>query len=115
MAKEEEQPDLILRCERQVVGIMSRRPTRPRHDGPPPAPEPKKRSPREVIIAIANHIIQSSVKVTPEEADVQALEHISDAATRLERHARMVQKPANRGGLFKFLQPRPKNARSNRG
>ncbi len=93
--------DLFLREEGKVVGVISRR-RRQRH-----VPEEKLAKPDPVPVTskdaakrIARRVVDTTVKVSEEEADALALELISQAKAKMDR---LAPKP-RRSGLLWFLK-----------
>ncbi len=85
--------DLILREGGKVVGIHSRDRSRRKPEPPQEKPEPKRHTRHEAAKKIARTVVESTVKVTENEALVQAAELISDASERFKRNERLSRKP----------------------
>lgn len=108
---EEESDDLILRADRQEIGRMSRRPRKRQYPEPAPTPEPHRHTREEATSKIARTIVESSVKVTEEEALAKAAEYASEAGYRMSKGAVSPRKPRiSLGALLEAIQNRNKNS-----
>ncbi len=101
---DEERHDLVYRQEGHVTGVGPARVRRQRLPEPAGRPDPVRLSRLEIVKRIARRLLGTTVKVTPEQADARALEHISEAAVRLQRNAERANPPRTRGGLHRMLK-----------
>lgn len=85
------------------VGIMSRKPQQRVRHTPPPKPDVIPLTNDQKVRKVARRVVETSVKVTEDEANAQALELISNAAVRHERNSRIVRKPKSSFSVGKAL------------
>ena len=93
-----EDDDIILRAadeegKTHQVGVFSRRKTKRELPTPSSQPDVVPLTRDQKVRRTARRVVESTVKVTEDEANAQALEHISNAAVRLDRKSRIVRKP----------------------
>lgn len=91
---------------------MSRRPRKRQYPEPAPAPEPHRHTRDEATRKIARTIVESSVKVTEEEALAKAAEYASEAGYRMSKGAVYPRKKPriSLGALLEAIQNRNKNS-----
>lgn len=106
--------DLILRGEGKVVGIHTKRfkrtPTQP-----PPTPEPKRHTRKEAAKKIARKVVDSSAKLTEEEALAKAAELASEAAHRMSLGTPKRQRGFGLGSILQAIVDRKKKTDTDTG